>query len=172
MRKIAAFLVFILVLGMDTFSQEYRPLTQGFGTYLQTHLSTDSMLEALSDMGFNRMMLEPHNMHTKANEEGIAVELANWWAINTDTAQIENIFKTATQVEDLIGINMADEPYLNGTWYPYMGQHSYPASHYAGLLPDFRVQYPDIKLGFTFYSSILNREVLEKGSLSGPGGRG
>ena len=151
MKRAYPLLVAFLLFFLPGVGQTYYPLTQGFGVYLQTHLTTDSMLEALGQMGFNRMMLEPHNKHVKANQEGIAVELANWWPFDTDTSTIQNVFNTASQVSDLIGINMADEPFLNGYWNPIMGQHSYPASYYAGMLPSFRSQYPNIRLGFTLY---------------------
>ena len=149
--SITTLLVGSCLCGLGQTESEYRTVTQNFETYLQTHLSTDSMFEALSDMGFNRVVLEPHQMHALANSHGLSVLLANWWNVDTDTSTMHSVFSTALNVDDLAGINMADEPFLNGIWNPVNGQHSYPASLYEGILPDFRAQYPGVKLGFSLF---------------------
>jgi hypothetical protein len=105
---------------------------------------TGADLELLKSLGFTQVILDDQGLANLAGEFGLAVVLANWWNTSTTWTQIQALFEYALGLNNLVSINMMDEPIYNGV-------ATHPPELYMRIRETMRSQGFDQRLSLTIY---------------------
>jgi hypothetical protein len=76
-------------------------------------VKTPEQLEVVKAWGFNQVILESNDLIPVANDLGMRVVQANWWNPSTPFAQVEAQVQRAKVADQLVSVNMMDEPIYN-----------------------------------------------------------
>jgi hypothetical protein len=77
--------------------------------------SSEDDLHFLRSLGFTQVILDFPQLAEPAESLGFAVVLANWWDKTTPWSHVEAMLQFADGLDNVVSVNMMDEPIYNGT---------------------------------------------------------
>ena len=88
-------------------------VTRSFEIYVD-FLAKQADFDFLKSLGFNQLISNNDPTAIAAAANGFSIVLSNWWNTNTTWVDVEKALRFAGKFNDLISINMMDEPTMYG----------------------------------------------------------